>query len=268
MAKKTALAFPDDEDDHLWRQIVQWVADSGSPQGDALPTSTNEGLPYFRPSLRPPVPIITVLDDGSLEQGESVRMRQETLTIGRTSGDIQIPNDLAMSGSHAEIRKASGGLKWHLHDLDSINGTFVRCSQALLDEKAIVILGSRRFRLRSPQDTDAAPQPLLSEPKCVPPIGRYTALVETSAFNPEALEFPLRSEVLDIGYTGGGAAIEIDDPLLEDRHAILRRRREGIWEITSSESRNGVWVSIGRAVALSPKCFFRCGEQLFRFVVP
>jgi hypothetical protein len=203
------------------------------------------------------VPIITVLDDGSLDHGEDVRMRLETLTLGRTSGDLRIPNDPTMSEVHAEIRRtpSRGGYQWLLHDLKSINGTFMRCVHAVLDEKTSFILGSRRFRIRLPMEPTGTDLP---QPRAV--------LTEASA-KPEALEYLLESDTLVIGGMYGKADIGVDDPLLEDRHATLKRTQAGTWTITAEESRNGVWVSISEA-ALFHNSYFRCGEQLFRFVIP
>lgn len=253
------------------RRIVKWVSESDPFGRGGEPKYAPEDDHDFRPVLRPPVPVLTVLDDGSLEQGEDVRLRREQCSIGRTSGDVLLPNDASVSGSHAEIRRTSwnGGFQWHLHDLNSVNGTFVRCVRAVLHQNAVLILGARRFRLRNPL-----------KPNSMPVAGHQTnlldgmhisgtvwpVLVEASA-KPGAAEFPLRSERLVIGRSGGGADIELDDPLLANRHAELKRLRDGTWMISAETTRNGIWVSVS-AVGLTPYCFFRCGEQRFRFVIP
>ena len=253
------------------RRIVKWVSESDPFGRGGEPKYAPDDDHDFRPVLRPPVPVLTVLDDGSLEQGEDVRLRREQCSIGRTSGDVQLPNDSSVSGNHAEIRRTSwnGGFQWHLHDLNSVNGTFVRCVRAVLHQNAVLILGARRFRLRNPL-----------KPNSVPVAGHQTnlldgmhisgtvwpVLVEASA-KPGAVEFPLRSERLIIGRAGGGADIELDDPLLANRHAELKRLRDGTWMISAETTRNGIWVSVS-AVGLTPYCFFRCGEQRFRFVIP
>jgi len=272
MAVKTALAFADDDGDEFpsIRRIVKWVS-GADPFGPSERKYAPEDIQDFRPVLRPSAAILTVLDDGSMEQGEDVRIRQETLTIGRTSGDVRIPHDPAISGVHAEIRRtpSKGGYQWHLHDLDSVNGTFARCCEAVLSDDAVVILGSRRFRLKDPLKPsknpevvhDTNPTDRSRMPEDMSPV-----LVEASA-RPGALEFALRSDRLVIGRTGGGADIELDDPLLDDHHAELKRLQDGSWTITSDGTKNGIWVSIS-ATLLAPLCYFRCGEQRFRFVIP
>jgi pSer/pThr/pTyr-binding forkhead associated (FHA) protein len=253
------------------RRIVKWVSESDPFGRGGEQKYAPEDDQDFRPSLRPPVPVLTVLDDGSLEEGEDVRLRRERFSIGRTSGDVQLPNDPSISGAHAEIRRSEwkGGFQWHLNDLESVNGTFVRCVRAVLHENAILILGARRFRLRNPL-----------KPKSVPTAGHQTNLMDgmhipetvwpvlaEASTKPGAMAFSLRSDRLLIGRAGGGADIQLDDPLLANRHAELKRLRDGTWMISAETTRNGIWVSVA-AVGLTPYCFFRCGEQRFRFVIP
>jgi pSer/pThr/pTyr-binding forkhead associated (FHA) protein len=253
------------------RRIVKWVSEPDPFGRGSEQKYAPEDDQDFRPSLRPPVPIVTVLDDGSLEEGEDFRLRRERFSIGRTSGDVQLPNDPSISGAHAEIRRTEwkGGFQWHLHDLESVNGTFVRCVRAVLHENAILILGARRFRLRNPL-----------KPKSVPAAGHQTNLMDgmhlpetvwpvlaEASTKPGAMAFSLRSDRLLIGRAGGGADIQLDDPLLANRHAELKRLRDGTWMISAETTRNGIWVSV-TAVGLTPYCFFRCGEQRFRFVIP
>lgn len=243
--------------------------DTGPITSGPFSQSTSEH--EFRPTLRPPVPVLTVLDDGSQEVGEDYRMRGETLSIGRTSGTIVIPNDVSISGTHAEIRRMpwKGGWQWHLHDAGSVNGTFVRCVRAILHDNAILILGARRFRLRNPLvptsvDLEAG-QTRIHDGRDIPSMV-WPTLAEASG-KPGALEFPIRLDEVSIGRAGSGADIELDDPLLASNHATLRRQRDGTWQIASEQTKNGIWVSVS-AVALSSHCFFRCGEQRFRFVIP
>jgi hypothetical protein len=269
------------------RRIVRWLTEGeASPppageEGGQVPAVQPNGYDRngfsledhheFRPTLRPPVPVLTVLDDGSRDVGEDFRLRGEKLTIGRTSGDVMVPNDPSISGAHAEIRRTpwKGGFQWHLHDLDSVNGTFVRCVRAVLHENAVVILGSRRFRLKNPLKPSAvataAAETRLVDGEHIPETV-WPVLMESSG-KANALQFPLRSGELAIGRTGGGADIQLDDPLLAYNHASLKRMRDGTWMIVSETTRNGIWVSIS-AVSLSAHCFFRCGEQRFRFVIP
>lgn len=232
-----------------------------------------EDIHDFRPVLRPPVPVLTVLDDGSLEHGEEFRLRREKLSIGRTSGEVQIPNDASISRAHAEIERVTvegGGYRWLLRDQGSVNGTFVRCLRAPLHPQTVVVLGGRRYHLKNPlssspvlagDSTDTS----LDDGRHLPERS-WPLFVEKTA-RQGAAEFLLETDKYMLGRKGGGADIEIDDPLLANKHAILRRQRDGSWMIQAQPTRNGLWVST-IAVELTPHCFFQCGEQRFRFLIP
>lgn len=257
-------------------EILQWVADRtprvAAPAASAPDVFSPEDDQEFRPSLRPPVPVLTLLDDGSREGGEEIRLRTEVFAIGRTSGDFKLPHDPAVSSAHAEIRRLPwrGGYQWTLHDVGSLNGTFARCTRAILHDSAVVILGSRRFRVSNPLRPPvpaAAPagQTNVLDNKHIPTVV-YPVLEELSG-KPDPLHLPLRSDRLTLGRTGGGADVELDDPLLAHQHATLTRQRDGSWLIVGDHTRNGVWVST-LAVTLTSQCHFRLGEQIFRFAIP
>ena len=250
-------------------KALGWVFGGDSAKAAINPPFSREDTHAFRPILRPAVPVVTVLDDGS-QHGEAVRLRGDTFTIGRTSGDIVLPNDPSISGMHAEIRRLpwKGSFQWQLVDLGSVNGTFVRVVRAVFHAEAIVILGSRRFRLRNPLAARQGAAPwagTLVDAAPLPPTV-WPALVESTQRSP-GVEIPLRSDTVSIGRSGGGADLELDDPLIANRHAQLQRQRDGSWLIVAEITRNGVWVST-TSVTLTPRCHFRCGEQLFRFEIP
>jgi hypothetical protein len=291
MAADDALTSerPDVEHIPTTDKIVRWLSEGQPPRraggplrGPAVPAAaaagasgpiefTAEDMHDFRPSLRPPVPVLTVLDDGSADHGEEFRLRKDVCVIGRASGDGQIPNDPWISGLHAEIRRQpwKGGFQWHLHDCESANGTFVRCVRAILHDNATMILGARRFRLRNPLKATVAAEASQETqfldrwqvPETVWPV-----LMEVTTTS-DGLQFPLRAEMLSLGRLGGGADIELDDPLLANHHATLLRQKDGTWLVKAEMTRNGIWVSIS-TVALTASCLFRCGEQRFRFVIP
>jgi hypothetical protein len=207
------------------RKIVQWLreAELPRPQVGQVHDGLVAGGPFapedvhdYRPSCRPPVPVLTVLDDGSSDRGEEVRLRQEVLTIGRAAGDVQVPNDPWISKQHAEIRRVPwrGGFQWQLHDCQSSNGTFVRCMRAVLHENDVVILGARRFRLRNPlrnlvrQSLDLpATEDTMDVNDWQVPQTVWPVLMEHPPVE-DGLAFPLRGEESVIGRLGSRADIE------------------------------------------------------------
>lgn len=251
--------------------ILRWLDEQQAGHALSADRFAAEDTHEYRPTLRPPVPVLTVLDDGSRDYGEEFRIRSDTFSIGRTAGTLLLPNDPSISGAHAEIRRVpwKGAYQWHLQDLGSVNGTFVRSSRSVFHETTVMIIGSRRFRLRNPlkpaarqvSSSDTNLLDNVSIPETVWPM-----LIEASG-KAGALQLPLRSESATIGRVGGGADIELDDPLVANRHATLKRQRDGSWLLEADFTRNGVWVSV-TSIELKSNCFFRLGEQRFRFVIP
>ncbi len=249
--------------------VLDWILGNDSSRRGSASPYAKEDIQDFRPILRPAVPVLTILDDGS-QSGESVRLRGDTFTIGRTSGDLILPNDQSISKIHAEIlrRPWTGGFQWALRDIGSVNGTFVRAARAVFHDDAIVILGSRRFRLQNPLVARREASPVaatLVDSPALPPMV-WPVLVEATQRG-QGIAMPLRSESVSIGRAGGGADLELDDPLVANRHAHLERQHDGTWVIKAEKTRNGLWVSTGE-VTLKSYCHFRCGEQLFRFEIP
>lgn len=250
------------------RQIIRWItepasAHRGSPHAESLEKP-------IRPALRPSVPVLTVLDDGTFADGESFRLRGERFLIGRSEGDLMIPSDRTLSGHHAEIRRIvdSGRASWVLVDLDTANGTFVRVKSAAISADTIVVLGCRRYRLVQPFTADEA-QPRGSTmllDKWEPPLNLWPALTET-ATTANSQTFPLNGPEVTIGRLGGGSTISIDDSHLAEHHATFARAADDVWRIYAGQTENGVWVSV-RSVSLTSHCYFRCGEQFFRFLIP
>ncbi len=121
------------------------------------PPAAADCPPLFRPTLRPPTPILTVCDDGE-EDGESIRIRKDCFAIGRTEGDLVLPNDAQISGRHAELRQTlvRGKYRWSLIDLQSTNGTYVRVGQAILEHGQEFIIGCTRFGFEKQAAADPA----------------------------------------------------------------------------------------------------------------
>lgn len=235
----------------------------------AVGRSTHAGERLYRPANRPPVPLVTILDDGTATTGETVRIREPACLIGRTEGTIKIPHDPLVSARHAELVRQ--GLEqpyaWHLRDVGSTNGTFVCCKRAPLRPDRIVILGSRRFRPHLP---GTSPESLATGHtlplSAAAGLSGWPMLVETTTpVNPLCIR--LVGSRLSVGRPGFGNQIELDDPLLANVHAVITQTEDGTWWIQATPSRNGVWIQV-RSVELTDSCRFQCGEQRFIFVRP
>ena len=243
-----------------------------------LPSGRPPIVPPFpeapvKPLMRAAVPILTVLDDGSLDTGQDIRIRQDCFTIGRCTGDLVLPNDPALSSQHVELRLTEhrGMPRWSLHDTGSTNHTFVRVNAVRLYPDTVTILGAKRYRLQ-PSSSRLAPAVVSrSEATCLvamerPPAQPCDALVELCS-DGSGRVFPLLFSRIAIGRDASRCPIHIDDPSLAGLHAEFLHESDGSWRIVASPSLNGVWVST-RSTRLTACCYFQCGEQRFRFVVP
>ena len=186
------------------------------------------------------------------------------------SANLVIPNDATMSGRHAEIRLTTsrGQRHWTLHNLESVNGTFVRVGNATLADDTIIILGSRRFRIEKPVATKPEPgsEGTLRIDQQADSAQLWPILTESSGKS-NCLRFPLQTPQVTIGRTGSGCDVQLDDPLVAAQHAELVADASGTWKLVGKKSRNGVWVN-ATATLLASCCFFQCGEQRFKFVIP
>lgn len=236
------------------------------------PTSIVEEVLYTSP-YRWIAPRIQICNDGSLEDGETVFVRSERVTIGRTKGDIVIGHDVAMSGNHAEIiRKDSGGKHaWYLRDLGSANGTLARARTVTLKPGTLIQLGSKRYRFELPgaasppaADADGDGTALLPDPANAPAEALPALVENTAPGTPTGQRHALRAARVTIGRPGCGNNIEIDDICLAKTHAVITRDASGVWQLEALKSLNGVWVKVD-AIKLGDKCLFQCGEQRFRF---
>jgi len=243
-----------------------------------LPSGRPPVMPPFaeapvKPLMRAAVPILTVLDDGSLDTGQEIRIRQDCFTIGRCTGDLVLPNDPALSGQHAELRLTEhrGLPRWSLHDTGSTNHTFVRVNAVRLYPDTVVILGTKRYRLQPSSSRLAPAVGPRSEATCLvamerPPAQPCDALVELCGGGSSRV-FPLLFSRIAIGRDASRCPIHIDDPSLAGLHAEFLHESDGSWRIVASPSLNGVWIST-RSTRLTACCYFQCGEQRFRFMIP
>jgi pSer/pThr/pTyr-binding forkhead associated (FHA) protein len=242
------------------------------PLKPTAPQTVEETL--YRSPYRYAAPRITICDDGSLEDGEVVHVRSDRIVIGRSKGDLLIPHDVAMSASHAEIARVDVGGKhaWVVRDLDSSNGTLVRCRAVTLRTGMTLLIGSKRYRFDVPTSSvspssDASPdhKTALVDDLTSVRADSLPALIETTPTGDKTpRRHPFRSLRLAIGRPGFGNDIELDDLCVAKVHAIVTRDASDVWQVEAQPSLNGIWVKID-AVKLTDNCLFQCGEQRFRF---
>jgi pSer/pThr/pTyr-binding forkhead associated (FHA) protein len=243
-------------------------------RGVGVPAAAEPGdTRAFRPVLRPPMALLTVLDDGC-DSGEMIRIRAGSFVIGRVEGDLVIAHDTGMSGRHAEIcrRLENGTYRWYLKDLQSTNGTFVRATSVVLGHQQEFLVGSRRFRFHAPApladpgaSTSAAPANATRKWQTLSAGDIASALNPTLVeVTPGAAErtFVLSQPEQWLGRDPAQCAIVSDDPMIDRKHAKIFRDGHNRWVAMNAQTVNGLWARI-QEVALGHGAFFQCGEQQF-----
>ncbi|HZZ80394.1 MAG TPA: FHA domain-containing protein [Gemmataceae bacterium] len=221
----------------------------------------------FRPVHRAPMAMLCILDDGRNE-GEWIRLRQDVTVIGRTEGDIKIPHDGSMSSRHLAITRTAekGRYRWHLSDLDSTNGIFVRVSKAILRHGQEIMIGGGRFRFEAggavPAKVQDADVPETRAWQNVQPTDLLSSLVEL------AIQGTGQRHFLKTGDTWIGrdlsqcAVAQVNDLMASPRHARIFQDEKRVWYIENAGSRNGTWVRLKR-MPVDNFAQFQVGEQRF-----
>jgi pSer/pThr/pTyr-binding forkhead associated (FHA) protein len=269
MSQLPPLPFPEDEPHAGTRlESVEEVRRALEHAPTVREQAGRETLPY-RPSGRPPMALLGVLDDGK-QDGEWLRLRADRTVLGRTQGDVQIPHDPLMSSRHAEIVREGkeGRFRWFLVDLNSTNGTFVRVNDTPLRQGQEVLVGGRRFKFEEP----AVPPPPAGEEgeegtrgwRNVSAAEQVPSLVELT---PRGLgqRFLLSKPEMVLGSDRALCDLTVpDDRLMSAVHAKVVRDGKGRWRLKNAGALNGTWARVTR-LHLEGACQFQLGEQRFWF---
>ncbi len=241
----------------------------------ASPPQVGRPAAPFRPTVRTPVALLTVYDDGR-EEGEVIRLRDARFVVGRSEGDLLIPHDGRISSRHVEItRQHVGGVhRWVVTDLQSTNGLFVRVRKTPLADKAEFLVGSGRYRFDSPQSAANETADF------TPPTPNHAQTVGWDAgpspFRPPALTEMVGSEIGNriiltkpeywIGTEPACQICRGDDPFCEPRHLRIYRGPKGDWLAEHNKTLNGLWLRMPQIV-VDAAIQFQIGEQRFRLKV-
>ncbi len=246
-----------------------------SPQPPSSTAKPPPSAKSYRPTQRPPIAMLLVLDDGKSE-GEVVRIRSDRFVIGRSEGDLLIPHDQQISGRHVEITRQRAGDKyrWVVTDLQSSNGLFVRVSRARLEDKAEFLAGMGRYRFEAPNSN------LVETVDALPPDALHGATQQfgldvATTLQPALLELlggkvlsrlPLKKSEYWIGSDPTCAICRTGDPFIEPRHIRLYHEANGAWHAQNNKTANGLWLRLPQ-ITVTDSCSFQIGEQRFRLNV-
>ncbi len=201
----------------------------------------------FRPTLRPPMPILHLLSD---DQNLTVNyvLAGERFSIGRVSGDLVIPHDLSISSKHVEIqrRRTNQVYQWHLVDLKSTNGTFVRVHMSDLRHNDMLQIGKERYRFINQ--------------------GKETGLRHVSQ-NPRGEFLSFKAKEFPVGRKFPELIPFKDDLFVDPLHAFFRYKNSKEWTVSDNNSLNGTWLRI-RTGQIHDAFEFQIGEQRFKVSIP
>ncbi len=226
----------------------------------------------FAPRRRPWYPQLVVVDDHSPDSGEIVRIRRDSLSIGRLGCDLSFPAEALMSANHAKIslqETVPNHWDWVLEDNSSSNGVFVRLPEFQLRPGNEFLLGGTKVMVHG--DTQLIrksedPRPFWSAYIDDSENIRSTSELEACSylFSQEPVVVPLQGKRLHLGRHAEAAKAFSVDPFVEPSHAAIQKLGAHVWKLVDQNSLNGVWLRVRRAV-LSQSTSFILGEQRFRF---
>ena len=260
---------------------LQWqlhaLAPATPPPAAPAAATGEPAVRAYRPTHRPPVPLLTVGDDGQNE-GEVIRIRGLQFTIGRTEGDLQLAADEMVSARHAEIvcQQVGGTYRWVVADLQSRNGLFLRVRRATLSDGTEFLVGEGRYRIEFPPAAASHLETLDQSPRPVDGSGTRGWDPGTADFRPMLIEMlpaglgariPLAGTEQWIGSDPACAVCRAGDPYVSPRHVQIGRDAKGKRSIRNNGTANGLWVRMPQFV-VAKECAFQVGEQRFRLSVP
>lgn len=123
-------------------QVIE--VQNSMPPGE--PLRANADGTYYYASPRPPshFRLIQILRGG--DTGLAYQAQSDVVSLGREGNDVNFPDDPFISGHHAQVSFADGGLS--LTDLGSKNGTFLRVSsESVLQHGDYVFMGQQLLRV-------------------------------------------------------------------------------------------------------------------------
>ncbi len=275
------------------------VIDLSRPARSA-PRVTDEGPTDKAPPVapRPPVAVqaqdplrsmttfgrlVVIAKDGG--EGQSYPIG-ERLDIGRSEGDVLVPDDGYLSPRHARL-SWRGGL--FLRDLGSTNGVYLRLASkdrkkgerpgsstegrstvaVKLEDQDLILLGQQVIRFELVRDAEEG----------LGPASQHGTLVFGTPIAPRYARLSLRTVegvTRDVYYLGkretilgreSGDIIFAEDPFLSRRHAAINVMEDGkkrAFSLSDFGSSNGTFLQIRGEAPLEGGDEFRVGQQLFR----
>lgn len=236
---------------------------AGIPDDGPTTTNTTPKSP-LAPSVGA-ARLVSIRKDGS--DGQTFTLHGEHNDIGRTEGEIVLPEDAYLSPRHARVSRDGNG--FILKDLASVNGIYLRLTEAVeLRDGDRILVGQQVLRLELLDDSELSLGPARVKGVLAfgtPEVPRFARLVQyTTEGVGRDVHYLYRDETVLGRETGD--IVFTDDPFLSRRHAVLVADR-GTKRVTLRDlgSANGTSVRLRGERQIRNGQQFRLGRHLFRF---
>ena len=219
--------------------------------------------------------IVVITKEGG--EGATYPLRAQ-LDIGRSMGDVIIPEDGYLSPRHARIllrndaMAAPGTVEFTLTDLASTNGIYLRLGrdgvrEVPLDHQDLFLVGQQVLKFDVVRDAEEGLGPAMEHETLIfgtPVTPRYARVSQRTVEGVTRDVFHIQKSETVLGRESGDIVFT-DDPFLSRRHAAIKfdsaARRFLLTDLGSS---NGTFIKIRGEVTIRSGDQFRIGQQLFR----
>jgi pSer/pThr/pTyr-binding forkhead associated (FHA) protein len=225
---------------------------------------------------------VVITKDGG--EGASYPIHDQ-LDIGRSEGDVVVPEDRYLSARHARIARrvvqTGSGTRADLvlRDLESINGIYLRIGNSaggagaegrveveLLDQD-LFLVGQQVLKFHVVRDGEEGFGPASQYGTLLfgtPQAPRFARLAQRTVEGIAGDLYHIRKMETVLGRESGDIVFT-EDPFLSRRHALIKvDRNNNRFLLADLGSSNGTFVQIRGDVSLKSGDQFRIGQQLFR----
>lgn len=219
-----------------------------------------------RGPVAPAARLIVIAQDGT--PGREYPIEAGRLEIGRTQGDIQLPEDPYVCPAHARITFQDS--RFELEDLSSVNGIFIRLTQSSpLTDGDLLLAGLQvlRFEVVAPEHQNFG-QAAERGTRVFgsPAVHRQARLVQLTVEGMERDIVYLHRGQTTIGRETGDIVFT-DDPFMSRQHAMLTQTAPGEFSVSDLNSSNGTFLAIRGNHGLTDGDQMRIGQHLFQLRV-
>ena len=209
--------------------------------------------------------LISIQKDGS--DGRHYPLSGGTVDIGRSEGDIVLDDDPYLSPRHARLQITSQGLL--VHDLDSVNGVYLRVEETVeLADRDMILVGQQVLRFELLSELEKPLGPANDQGVMIfgtPGVKRVARLMQyTTEGLTRDVHYIYREETI-VGREQGDLVFT-DDPFMSRRHALIhydrKTRRFTLRDLGSS---NGTALRGRGTLTIRSGSQFRVGRHLFRY---